>query len=72
MFDDVAKLKSLEREIKLRRSVYPRQVAQGKMTQPEAAREIQIFEAIANDYRQKIGRDLFTTDSPRPGNNTAG
>jgi hypothetical protein len=73
MFDNFVKLKSLNRELKLRRSVYPRQVARGNMTQAEAEREIQIFEDIAHDYREKVSNgDLFPADSPRPGHNPAG
>jgi hypothetical protein len=72
MSNELTKLKALEREIKMRRSVYPRQVARGSMTQQEADHEIKIFEDIANDYRQILGKNLFTTDSPRSKNNPAG
>jgi len=47
------KLASVEREIRMRRRVYGRQVAANRMTQREADREIVIFEAIADDYRQQ-------------------
>ena len=67
MFDNFVKLKAINREIKLRRNVYPRWVAKGNMTQAEAAREIQIFEAIAKDYEAKVvNGDLFPADSPKP------
>jgi hypothetical protein len=59
MFDDLAKLKSLERELKLRRRNYPRWVKEKKMVPTVAEREIQIFEEIANDYRGKISGNLF-------------
>lgn len=47
---------AIKRELKLRRSAYPRWVAAGKMTQKEADKQIAIFEAIAADYAE---RDLF-------------
>ena len=59
MFSDQAKLKCVERELALRRNVYPKWVAQGKMTQAAAQKEIQIMEDIANDYRGKISASLF-------------
>ena len=59
MCSDQAKLKCVERELALRRNVYPKWVAQGKMTQAAAAKEIQIMEDIANDYRGKISASLF-------------
>lgn len=45
------KLAAIERELKYRRRVYPRWVAEGKMTDGFAAAQIAIFEAIADDYR---------------------
>lgn len=42
---------AIEREIKMRRRVYPRWVADGRMTQAKADSEIAIMEAIAEDYR---------------------
>jgi hypothetical protein len=39
--------------------VYPKWVAQGKMTQAAAEKEIQTLEDIANDYRGKISASLF-------------
>jgi hypothetical protein len=59
MFSDQAKLKCIERELALRRNVYPKWVAQGKMTQAAAEKEIQTLEDIANDYRGKISASLF-------------
>jgi len=40
-----------ERELKQRRRVYPRFVADGRMAQQFADRQIAIMEAIAGDYR---------------------
>lgn len=39
-----------EREVKMRRKVYPRWVADGRMKQEQADREIAIMESIAMDY----------------------
>ncbi len=44
------------REVKMRRRVYPRWVADGRMTQAKADEEIAIMEAIAADYAEP---DLF-------------
>ena len=43
----------LEREIRMRRRVYPRFVQSGKLTQAEADREIDVMEAILADYRDQ-------------------
>lgn len=36
----------------MRKRVYPRWIEQGRMTQAEADRQIQIMEEIAGDYRE--------------------
>lgn len=46
------KLDALEREIRIRRRVYPKWVLQNRMTQKKADEEIAVLEAIANDYRE--------------------
>lgn len=45
------KFECAEREVKQRRYVYPRRVADGKMTQALADKQIAMMEAIAADYR---------------------
>ena len=45
------KLHSAERELKMRRQVYPRWVARQKMSQEQADHEIRCMEAIVEDYR---------------------
>lgn len=45
-----------EREVKMRKRVYPRWVEQGRMTQAKADEEIALMEAIAADYAEP---DLF-------------
>lgn len=57
MFIAEQKLEAVEREIKYRRRVYPGLVEQGKMSQPQADRQIAIFEAIALDYRKAAASD---------------
>lgn len=44
---------AVERELKYRRRVYPRMIAEGKMTDGFAAAQIAVFEAIAADYAEK-------------------
>ncbi len=53
-FSTREKLKALEREIAYRRRVYPRLVANGRMSQREADEQVAIFETIAKDYRDQI------------------
>lgn len=45
------KFECAERELKQRKYVYPRRVADGKMTQDFANKQINLMEAIATDYR---------------------
>jgi hypothetical protein len=63
--DDLAKLKCVEREVKLRRGFYPRWVAAGRMTQDEADTELQTMEAIADDYKERLGGNLFTFNAAK-------
>jgi hypothetical protein len=46
------KLQVVERELRMRRDVYPRWVANGKMSPQEAAYQIRVMEEIATDYVQ--------------------
>lgn len=55
-FTHADKLAAVEREIGFRRRVYARRVAERKMKQDQADREIAIFEAIAVDYRRAVAR----------------
>jgi hypothetical protein len=48
------KLRSIDRELKKRARAFPRFVAEGRMTQDEANREIAIFEAIRRDYAAAV------------------
>lgn len=44
------KLEAVRRELRYRRRVYPRRIEAGHMTQAFADEQIEIFEAIADDY----------------------
>lgn len=44
------KMMAATRELDLRRSVYPRRVADGKMTDKAASRQIALMQAIVDDY----------------------
>jgi hypothetical protein len=55
------KLACLKRELGMRRRVYPRWVAQGKMSQAEMDREIRVMEALVADYAPS---DLFGGPEP--------
>jgi hypothetical protein len=46
------KWKCAERELAMRRRVYPKQITAGRLTMREARYEIDLMAAIAEDYRQ--------------------
>jgi hypothetical protein len=54
MFTDREKWQAAERELNMRRRVYPNWVASGRMTQQLAERQIALMEDIAADYRARI------------------
>ena len=45
------KLACLERELKMRKKVYPRWVEEGKMSEGKATHELACIEALITDYR---------------------
>lgn len=51
MFTTNDKLACAERELRYRIRVYSRLVAEGKMTERQAAREVAVMGAIVDDYR---------------------
>jgi len=57
MFDVAAKLAAIERELALRRRVYPNRIFTRRMSADFAAEQIAIFESIADDYRQLVERE---------------
>jgi hypothetical protein len=51
------KLECVERELGYRRRVYPRRVGAGQMTERLALRQIELMEAIAEDYRRQAEQE---------------
>lgn len=51
------KLACLERELKYRHRVYARLVERGKMTERQRDRELELMEAIAQDYRESVKQE---------------
>lgn len=51
------KLAAVERELKMRRTVYGRKVADGTMNEGFAMGQIGIFEQIADDYRAQAEKE---------------
>ena len=65
MFGDVAekpterikfpeKLKELERELAMRRRVYPGLIERGKLTEDKADRQIKVLESVIADYNVRV------------------
>jgi hypothetical protein len=54
LFSDEDKLKCVERELRLRRNVYPGRISRGAMSLVQAQRELALMAAIAADYRAKV------------------
>lgn len=51
-FTATEKHRAMIRELEFRRYVYPKRVMAGQMSQREMDWEVQIFEAISEDYRK--------------------
>jgi len=51
------KLRSAKRELAMRRNVYPKGVANGRMKQSEADHEIAVMESIVADYQLIVNRE---------------
>jgi translation initiation factor 2B subunit (eIF-2B alpha/beta/delta family) len=49
-------LRCLEREIALRKAVYPKQIERGKLSPQKAQREIRIMEAIAQNITDQLNQ----------------
>jgi hypothetical protein len=49
-FTTADKHRAVMRELAFRRHVYPRRVAEGKMSQQQADEQVAVFEAILLDY----------------------
>ena len=57
MFEPISKLRCVARELALRIRVYPKLVANGKMKQETADREIELMQAIVKDYQQLVEQE---------------
>jgi hypothetical protein len=57
------KLECIERELKYRRFVYPKWIANNKMAQHKADREIAVMESIRDDYKRSAEPDLFGSNT---------
>jgi hypothetical protein len=53
------KLQCAERELRFRQRVFPRLVERGKMTQQQSERELELMQAIADDYRVLAQAELL-------------
>lgn len=53
------------RELDFRRRVYARRIAEGKMKQADADREIEIMAAILDDYVKASQLEMSGRDRPR-------
>lgn len=52
-FSDEEKATEAKREVAMRKRVYPRWVADGRMKQDHADRQIEIMQEIEQDYKSK-------------------
>ena len=50
------KLNAIARELALRAATYPKRIDAGKMSSSEAAYQLGIMEAIAEDYRMEVNQ----------------
>lgn len=64
-FTVTQKVDAVKRELALRRSVYPKRVKSGDMTEAEARHEIMVFEAILRDLDTEQP-DMFAPPPPPP------
>ena len=56
-FTNRQKLQAIRREIKVRKWLYPRWIAQGKMREGHAEYELAIMYEIANDYGRLVEKE---------------
>jgi len=61
------KLCAVQRELAMRRMLYPRQVMQGKLRRDKAEREIALFESIEADYVRAAARRRIETSATMAG-----
>jgi len=59
-YTDAEKLKEIEREITIRKKIYPSWVAQNRLSYAAAEKQLAILQAIAEDYRMSVNqKDMF-------------
>lgn len=56
---DDDKIKELDREIMWRHRVYPKLIRAGKMRPEAATRQLQVMNAILEDYKERSALPLF-------------
>ncbi len=57
MISNEDKLKCVKRELGMRRNVYLKWVASGRMKKEQADREIAVMTAVVDDYEKKIDQE---------------
>lgn len=57
IISETDKLQCVERELRYRHRVYTRLISSGKMTAAVAAREIDLMQAIRDDYVQRAAAE---------------
>jgi len=60
MATNLQKMRCAERELAMRVRVYPRRIAEGRMSETKAREEIALMEEIAADYRKAIEHEVPT------------
>lgn len=63
-YTDAQKLFEIEREIVMRKRLYPRWVENGRMAQADADHRLAVLKAIAKDYAPAPEPDLFSEGKP--------
>jgi hypothetical protein len=59
-YTDAEKLKEIEREITIRRKIYPSWIAQNRLSYATAEKQLAILQEIAEDYRTSVNqKDMF-------------
>ncbi len=53
------KMQCAERELKYRQRIYERLVERGKMTKRQCDRELELMQAIADDYRKLAAQEAL-------------
>lgn len=59
VFTDLQKLRCVERELKMRKKVYPRWVRNGNMAADQADYEIAVMTEVVNEYSAKVQPELL-------------